>query len=120
MKEIMARESSWADGGVPSHACSPAPRQRTLFEAIEDPLVELETALLECFAGQRLPVEEVWKRHGLNSRFPERNYKEVLRRLEGANRITATPPAVERAANTMGDRVVLEFPPRPLSPTATE
>src|SRR5262249_303009 len=41
MKGIMAKESSWTEGGVPSFVCSPVPTQRSLFDAAGDPTVEL-------------------------------------------------------------------------------
>jgi three-Cys-motif partner protein len=112
MKDIMARESSWAEGGVPSYVCSTTPRERTLFDALDDPLAELAKMLLEAFAGQTLRVDEVYERHGLETPYTLANYKDALKRLEEAGRVTATPPTEKRRANTMADHVVVAFPPR--------
>jgi hypothetical protein len=57
-------------------------------------------------------VAEVYMRHGLERPFTLSNYKEVLRGLEAGGRITATPPAAERPADTMADHVVAAFPAR--------
>jgi three-Cys-motif partner protein len=110
MKDIMAKESSYAEGGVPSYTCSPAPRQRLLWDDLDDPLADLERGLSEAFAGQAITVAKLYERHGLDKPYTLANYKEVLRRLELRGAITATPPATERLPNTMGDGVVIRFP----------
>jgi three-Cys-motif partner protein len=111
MKDIMAKESSWAEGGVPSYICSPAPRERLLWDDLDDPLADLEQELAEAFAGQALTVTKVYELHGVGRPYTLANYKEVLRRLEAKGAITASPPAAERPPNTMGDGVVIQFPP---------
>jgi hypothetical protein len=110
LKDVMEREGSWAEGGVPSHVRGPAPRERTLFDTLEDPLTELGQLLLEAFAGQALRVDEVYERHGREGLYTLANYKDALKRLEEAGRVTATPPADERRARTMADHVVVGFP----------
>jgi hypothetical protein len=98
-----------AAGGVPSHVRGPAPRERTLFDALEDPLTELGQSLLEAFAGQALRVDEVYERHGRGGPYTLAHYKDALKRLEEAGRVTAMPPAGERRARTMADHVVVGF-----------
>jgi hypothetical protein len=110
MKDIMAKESSWSEGGVPSYTCTAVPREATLFDALEDPLADLERDLLRAFAGRTMTVGQVCAQHGLTSDYTPTNYKTVLKRLEAANRIKATPPASGRPPNTMADRVVIQFP----------
>jgi three-Cys-motif partner protein len=112
LKEVMARESAWAEGGVPPRVRPPAARERTLFDALDDPLAQLGQSLLEAFAGPRLRVDEVFERHGQGGPFTLANYKDALKRLEEAGRIAAAPPAGERRARTMADHVVVEFPPK--------
>jgi three-Cys-motif partner protein len=112
MKDIMAKESSWSEGGVPSFVCSPRPKERGLFDDLGDPAAELEAMLLETFAGQSLTVGEIYEQHGLSRRFMPPNYKEALKRLEAAGRVTAFPPADERRPGTMADHVVIQFPKR--------
>lgn len=110
MKEIMAKESSWEDGGVPSYTHSPRPTQRDLFNWVEDPLGELERALLERLAGQELTAGEIYLQHGLETRYTERNFKDVLLRMEEAGCVKVTPAASERRAGTMADHNLVEFP----------
>jgi hypothetical protein len=112
MKDVMARESSRDEGGVPARARVAAPRERTLFDTLEDPLSELGQSLLEAFAGQALRVDEVYERHGRGGPHTLANYKDALKRLEEAGRVTATPPAGERRVRTMADHVVVGFPGR--------
>lgn len=117
MKNIMAKESSWTEGGVPSFVCSPKPRERTLFDEIYDPLDELEEMLLEAFSGQQLTVSDIYEQHGLNQSFMAPHYmaphyKDALIRLEVGGRVVATPPASERRKGTMADHVVICFPSR--------
>jgi three-Cys-motif partner protein len=109
LKDVMARETSWAEGGVPARACVAAPKERTLFDHLDDPLADLGRSLLEAFAGQSLRVDEVYERHGRGGPYTLANYKDALKRLEEAGRVTATPPAGERRARTMADHVVVGF-----------
>jgi hypothetical protein len=109
LKDVMAREGSWVEGGVPPRVRAAAPRERTLFDALDDPLAELGQSLLEAFAGQALRVDEVYERHGRGGPYTLANYKDALKRLEEAGRVTATPPAGERRARTMADHVVVGF-----------
>jgi hypothetical protein len=87
LKDVMAREGLWAEGGVPPRVRVPAARERTLFDALEDPLAELGQSLLEAFAGQALRVDEVYERHGRGGPYTLANYKDALKRLEGAGRV---------------------------------
>jgi three-Cys-motif partner protein len=112
MKDIMAKESSWTEGGLPSFRCTPKPRQITLFDDLDDPVAELEMMLLETFAGKVLTVAAIYEEHGVNKRYMLSHYKEALRRLEAAGQVTATPSAANRRVNTMADRTVIEFPKR--------
>jgi three-Cys-motif partner protein len=112
MKDIMARESSWVEDGLPSFACSPRPRERSLFDDLSDPVIELGGMLLETFAGKKLTVAEVYEQHGLSLRYMPSHYREALRRLECDGKVAATPLAAERRANTMADHVLITFPPQ--------
>jgi three-Cys-motif partner protein len=114
MKDIMAKESSWVEDGLPSFVCSPKAKEPTLFDDIDDPIAELQRMLLETFAGAKLPVGTIYEEHGLDSRrrFMPPHYKEALKRLEAEGRVLATPPASERRQGTMADHVVIEFPER--------
>jgi three-Cys-motif partner protein len=118
MKAIMARESSSAEQGVPSfdYNAAPADPQMKLLFALARPLEELEDMLLEVFAGQTLTAGEIFQRHNVGTRFIEKNYKDVLRKMEAEGSIKTKPPASERPKRknevTFADRVLVAFPKR--------
>ncbi len=111
MKEIMAGESTTQDQGVPSLDYNPAlERYPTLFE-LTRPLDGLVNLLLETFAGQTLPMIEVFNRHHVGRRFIKKNYKDALIKLEQQGQITASP--AKRRKGTFADEVIVTFPPEP-------
>jgi three-Cys-motif partner protein len=114
MKSIMARESSSTEQDVPSfdyNSAPPNPQMRFLF-ALGRPLHDLEGMLLEAFAGQTLAARQIFERHNVGTRFIERNYKSVLKRMEASGVIKTNPPASSRKKNTFADRVRVTFPKR--------
>ena len=108
MKEIMAKESSSTEQGVPSFEYNPATRSEPLLFQFSRPLDELENMLLDGFAGQSMTMEEVYNRHHVGKRYIKKNYKEVLLKLEAEGKITAVP--AKRRKNTFGDDVKVIFP----------
>jgi three-Cys-motif partner protein len=116
MKEIMARESSEQEQGVPSFEYSPATKNFPLLFALSRPLDDLEENLLQDFAGQRLAMEAVYMRHSVGKPYVRANYKKALANLEAAGKIEATPPADKRPKRhghvTFADSVVIGFPRR--------
>lgn len=112
MKDIMDKESSKHEQGVPSFEYSPADaRQPMLFE-LSRPLEDLEGMLLARFAGRCVTMEQVYQEHNVGTRYVKRNYKEVLRTLEEKGIIEAEPPAAQRKRKTFADHVVVTFPAR--------
>jgi three-Cys-motif partner protein len=116
MKDIMARESSNEAQGVPSFEYNPASeRQPMLFEYAR-PLDDLGGMLLEAFAGKTLPMKQIYEQHNVGTRYVERNYKDVLRRMESQGDITVDPTANRRKHNhgevTFGPNVQVTFPAR--------
>jgi len=110
MKSIMAKESSKHDQGVPSFEYNPADnRFPTLFE-LTAPLDELESRLLNSFAGKRLTMNEVYLRHNVGRPYVERNYKDALLSLEVKGAIQCDPPAAKRRPGTMGPKTIVTFP----------
>ena len=96
MKGIMAKESSCHDQGVPSFEYNPADRNcRFLFE-LSQPLDDLEDLLLSAFAGRTATMKDIYERHNVGRQYIERNYKDVLTKLEADGRIIANPPAAKR------------------------
>jgi three-Cys-motif partner protein len=113
MKDIMARASSWSEDGVASFRCGPPPGP-SLFADVDSPLDELKRLLLTDYAGRAATVGELWRRHSLGRPFTQKNYRDAVRELEGANQVVVECPADrKRARHQLPDWLVVHFPPRP-------
>lgn len=112
MKDIMSRESSAADQGVPSFEYNPATRDYPLLFELSRPLDELEGQLLNDFAGRTLTMRGIYEEHSVDRPFVKKNYKEALKNLEARSAIEANPPADGRPKNTFADYVSVSFPAR--------
>lgn len=110
MKEIMARESSLHEQGVPSFDYNPADRRFPLLFELNRPLDDLEQMLLVKFANCTLTMKDIYEQHHVGHRFIERNYKEVLKQME-ANGLIHCDPA-KRRRDTFGANVRVTFPQR--------
>lgn len=110
MKQIMAKESSYHIQGVPSYIYMPNPPDfsNDLFPL--EPLKDLESELLQQYAGKSLSFKKLFENDHLDKPFIEKNYKQVLLQLEAENKIKSNPPCEKRKKNTMGENVVLTFP----------
>jgi len=111
MKDIMARESSSSQQGVPAFEYNPIDarlkhRQPLLFQ-LSRPLDELGDMLLRDFAGRTLTMREIYECHSVDRPYTSSNYKEVLRKLEEEGKITAS----KHRKGTFGDGVRATFPP---------
>jgi len=84
MKDIMSRESSGGNQGVPSFEYNPATRDYPLLFELSRPLDELEGQLLNDFAGRTLTMREIYEEHSVDRPFIEKNYKEALKNLEAS------------------------------------
>ncbi len=73
MKEIMAKESSLHEQGVPSFQYSPADKRFPLLFELNRPLDELEEMLLTQFAGQKLSMKNIYEKHNVGRRFVATN-----------------------------------------------
>src|SRR5208282_70488 len=114
MKEIMAKESSEVNQGVPTFEYSPASEKfPTLFELLR-PLDDLADMLSEEFAGQTLTMYNVYRNHSVGRPFLKRNYKRVLATMEADKKCSASPPAEKRQKRkgevTFADEVLVTFP----------
>jgi three-Cys-motif partner protein len=114
MKDIMARESSTEDQGVPSFAYSPADARTPLLFSLARPLEALADDLVETFAGRTMTMHEVYRAHHVDTPFIPRNYKQALSDLEVAGRITCSPAADKHkkyaGQPSFGDGVRVHFP----------
>ncbi|BCL34906.1 three-Cys-motif partner protein TcmP [Nostoc sp. MS1] len=117
MKEIMAKESSEQNQGVPSFEYSPATNMQPLLFELYRPLDELEGMLLDTFAGQTITMQEIYMQHNVGRRYIDKNYKAALNSLEAKGKIKAEPPANKRPKRkgeiTFADSVTVTFPLKP-------
>ena len=106
----MAKQSSKAIAS-PCSATVQRTERQIAFE-LTRPLDDLEEMLLVEFAGRTMTMQQVFASHHVGRPFLSRNYKAVLKKLEEEGKITASPPAAKRKANTFADSVQVTFPPR--------
>lgn len=116
MKEIMAKESSENNQGVPSFEYNPATSAQPLLFELSRPLDELETMLIDTFSGKTLKMVDIYNQHHVGKRYIKNNYKTALRNLEAEGRIITDKPASKRQKRggivTFGDSVRVTFPPK--------
>lgn len=113
MKDIMARESTYSDQGVPTFEYNPAdflPKQALLFK-LSRPLDDLQEMLLKSFAGQTISMLEIYKQHNIDTPYIKSNYKEALKVLEENGKIVAKKPdGKSRRKGTFADNILAIFP----------
>lgn len=116
MKEIMAKESSGTQQGVPTFEYNPASLKYPLLFELSRPLDDLGDMLLQEFSGKRLAMIEVYDQHHVGRPYIKANYKSVLAKLESEGKIRANPPADQRrklkGKLTFADSVEVMFPKR--------
>lgn len=116
MKEIMAKESSSTQQGVPTFEYNPATHNQPLLFELSRPLDELADMLLSEFAGRRMAMVEVYNQHHVGRRYIKYNYKEALAKLEIEGKIKCRPRAKLRrkrkGKTTFSDKVTVTFPQR--------
>lgn len=110
MKDIMARESSTEDQGVPSFTYSPADARTPLLFSLARPLEALAEDLVKTFAGRTMAMDAIYKEHHVDTPFIRRNYKQALVELESAGRVTCVPSAEKRRKGTFSDDVRVTVP----------
>ncbi len=114
MKRVMANESSSAEQGVPSFEYSPATERQPLLFELSRPLDDLGEMLLDEFAGQTLTMEQIYDEHNYGRRYIDKNYKDVLTKLEVDGKITGDPSYDNRPTRkgeiTCANHVEFTFP----------
>ena len=110
MKGIMAGASSSATQGVASFEYNPPDKRMPLLFELTRPIDDLAEMLLRDFAGKTIGVEEIYKQHSIGKPYILKNYKEILKRLEAAGKISANPSASNRKKGTLANKVVITFP----------
>lgn len=111
MKDVMSKESSTEDQGVFSFAYTPiSAKNPTLFRLTDPPLEILKASLLTEFQGQTLSLDQIYKKHSVDTPYIIANYKEALKQMEAAEQIIADPPADKRRKDSFAPRVRVTFP----------
>jgi three-Cys-motif partner protein len=110
MKNIMARVSSSTAQGVASFEYNPADKRMPLLFELTRPTDELANMLLIEFSGQTISFKKLYEQHSAGKPYIERNYKDVLLKLESDEKITTSPPVQKRRAGTFGEKVEITFP----------
>ena len=54
--------------------------------------------------------KQIYNRHSVGTRYLEKNYREILIKLETDRKIQTDPPADERRKGTFADHVKVTFP----------
>lgn len=108
MKNIMAKMGNENEQGVPKFEYNPVKcRQVMLFE-YSRPLDDLEKMLTTEYAGQTKTFTEIYTEHSVGKRFIDKNYREVLLKMENQGAVKAEP--AKRRKNTMAPHVKISFP----------
>ncbi len=111
MKEIMTKESSTADEGVPSFTYSPADASMPLLFSLLQPLSKLRESLLQTFRGQEISTLEIYERHSVDRPYILKNYKEVLLKMEEDGVIEVRSlKASKRPKGTFANHLLVRFP----------
>ena len=110
MKEVMAKESSSTNQGVPSFEYNPATRKQPFLLQFTSPLTDLQGGLLKDLAGRTLTFKEVFEQHNVGRPFIERNYRESLLALEALGIVKTNPTINQRRKGTLAQDVRISFP----------
>ncbi len=110
MKNIMARESSTHDEGVPSLTYSPADASMPLLFSLAQPLSKLKESLLDTFAGSEVNFTQIYETHSVGTPYIDKNYREILKQLENEGVINVRSTKGKRRAGTFADHVLIKFP----------
>ncbi|MEB3120248.1 MAG: three-Cys-motif partner protein TcmP [Snowella sp.] len=113
MKDIMAKESSSDNQGVPSFEYSPASKKYPLLFELSRPLDNLEEMLLEDFSGQTITMEKLFEQHNIGKPYIRRNYVDTLNNLEESHKIevrVAEDKKRRKAKGQFADHLIVVFP----------
>ena len=114
MKDIMARESSSREQGVPSFEYNQASKRQPFLFGLSQPIEDLAEALCQFFAGKSLTMLEVYAEHHVDTRYIKSNYKKALILLEADGKVQVEPTAVKRrkvnGVITFSDKALVTFP----------
>lgn len=109
MKDIMAKESSTQDEGVPSFTYSPADASMPLLFSLTQPLSKLKKDLLLKFAGREVNFRTIYETNSVDTPYIAKNYREILKQLEDEQTIVVRSSKDKRRAGTYADHVLIRF-----------
>ena len=109
MKNIMSKESSTHDQGVPSLTYSPADADMPLLFSLRRPLEALEGSLLTDYAGQEVTFDQIYEAHSVDTSYIRPNYREILMKLENEGKVTARSVSGKRRGLTYPEHVRIKF-----------
>ncbi len=116
MKEIMAKQSSNMQQGVPTFEYNPASLKYPMLFELSRPLDDLGDMLLQQFASRTMTMIDVYNQHHVGRPYIKSNYKDILVKLESEGRIRVNPPVEKRrkvkGKLTFADSVQVKFPAR--------
>lgn len=112
VKDVMAKESSTEDQGVPSFTYSPADASMPLLFSLQQPLDALQGMLGREYSGRELTVWNIYERHSVDKPYVLRNYKDVLMQMEtvGTVNVRVADPTKKRKKGTLADHLLVKFP----------
>ena len=109
MKDIMAKESSTTDQGVPSLTYSPADASMPLLFSLQRPLDTLKEGLPAAFIGREVAFEELYEEHSLDTPYLRKHYRDVLNALEAEEKIYVYSKKGKRRKGTYPEHVRIRF-----------
>jgi three-Cys-motif partner protein len=111
MKGIMAGQSSSKPQGVASFEYVVQDPARGIALELETPLDDLQTELLQIYAGKQKPVKTIYDEHNFGTRYTMSNYKEALKAMLVRSAVACSRPSGAAIKNnTMPNDVVVAFP----------
>lgn len=110
MKDIMAKESSTTDQGVPSLEYSPADASMPLLFSLKQPIEKLKSSLVSDMKGKTMNLSTLYESHSVDKPYIKANYRTVLCELENEGKVTAASANGKRRKGTFPDHVLIKFP----------
>ncbi|WP_205632836.1 three-Cys-motif partner protein TcmP [Chlorobaculum limnaeum] len=113
MKEIMAKESSNNNQGVPSLEYNPADflPQQSLLAQLYRPFEDLSEEILGAFQGKSLTLEDIYHTHSVDKPYIRKNYKDVMSSLFEDGLIDAVSPnGKPPRKGTFSDKTIATIP----------
>lgn len=110
MKDIMAKESSTTDQGVPSLNYSPADADMPLLFSLQRPIDSLRGDLLKSFAGREESLDQIYEQHSVDTPYIRKNYSDLLIDLESEKMVEVFSITGTRRKGTFPEHVRIRFP----------